>query len=365
MALKKIKDYIKNLINLSNRLNNFQQQIDTQKLTNIELKEFKQQAYTEFENARNNRTLLDETRKIIFERSEFLNNTYKSLEELRKFTNDNISSYKETSRSLGELKQIFTLQNEKIEQLLTNIKNMVNEKHDLKINASEIEKEINHLHDYEYVDFENKFRGDADFIKNKQKMYIDELSDVKVLNKPILDIGCGRGEFLEICRENNIAAKGVEFNQIMVEICKKDNLDVELKDAIEYLRSCEDDSFSAITAFQVIEHLEINDLIELLNLSQKKLCKNGKIILETINPMSVYAMKWFYLDLSHKRPLIADSVEILLKSNGFNNTKINYISPVESYIKLQDTTDPVINENFQKINNMLFSNQEYYITAIK
>lgn len=338
------------------------------------------------------RKILDETRSIVFERSEFLQSVYKNLEAFKTLAFEQFetlaslnkrvhstlfssesslnienlaSSVSQIRYQLDSLSSIFNYQNEKVEKLLSEIKPYLVKKEYSEKSHSKIKELQEHIDDYKYVLFESKCRGDEKELKDKQKIYLSYLLELKGMKKPIIDIGCGRGEFLELCKENDIAAKGIDINEAMVHICKQKNLNVVCAEAFEYLAAQKDNSFSAIVAFQIIEHLENQRLIDFIKIAQQKICDGGLIILETINPECVYALRWFYADISHKRPIPAQTLEILLQSVGFKDIKTHLISPVDAYEKLQETADPITNKNIEKLNNFLFGFQEYYAIGKK
>jgi O-antigen chain-terminating methyltransferase len=161
-----------------------------------------------------------------------------------------------------------------------------------------------HLYDRSYLLFEDRFRGSQDDIKKRQEVYLPLLLEawerLRTRGGYVLDIGCGRGEFLESLREKGVEARGVDSNEEMVMSCKERGLIVESADAITYLKGIKNDSLCGIFAAQVIEHLPVDVLTEFVRLCFDKLQKGGKLIFETLNPESFYAMKWFYLDLSHR-----------------------------------------------------------------
>jgi O-antigen chain-terminating methyltransferase len=220
-----------------------------------------------------------------------------------------------------------------------------------------------HLFDRSYFLFENRFRGSREDIKKRQEVYLPILREVweRLKNRGgyVLDIGCGRGEFLESLRENGIDAKGVDSNEDMALSCVEQGFTVTCADAIHFLKGVKDDSLCGIFAAQVIEHLPVDILTEFVRLCFDKLQKGGKLIFETLNPESFYAMKWFYLDLSHQKPVHPQSISFLLEANGFYNVEVKYMTPVPDHDKLDAAAD----ENLKKLNNFLFGFQEYAVIA--
>jgi 2-polyprenyl-3-methyl-5-hydroxy-6-metoxy-1,4-benzoquinol methylase len=165
-----------------------------------------------------------------------------------------------------------------------------------------------------YEAFENIFRGPESFIRDRQRRYLTLLEG----REPVLDAGCGRGEFLDILREEGVAYLGLDLDAGMVEHCQsKGHSRVELADVNSYLEDCEDDAFGAVFSAQVIEHLPYGELLSFLHLSLRKLKPGGLLITETVNPHSVPAMKTFWVDLTHQHPIFPEVALALCKINGF------------------------------------------------
>jgi len=173
-------------------------------------------------------------------------------------------------------------------------------------------------------DFCNLFRGDENFIKERHKFYLRFFSG----RKNILDVGCGRGELLELLRDKKIPAQGIDSDPKMVNICKKRGLNVIRGDVIFFLEKTENNKFGGIFAAQVIEHLDFNTLLTFLNLSLKKIIADGLIIIETINPHCFPALKLFHVDPTHKNPLFPESIKFIFESIGFKNVRIIYLHPI-------------------------------------
>ena len=165
-----------------------------------------------------------------------------------------------------------------------------------------------------YDAFEDIFRGSEDFIRDRQRRYLDVLNG----HEPVLDVGCGRGEFLDILRDEGIEYSGIDLDPDMVERCRrKGHKDVQVADANSYLEKQEDGSLGVIFSAQVIEHIPYEDLLRFFELSQRKLKPGGLFIVETVNPHSVAAMKAFWVDLSHQHPIFPEVTLALCKINGF------------------------------------------------
>ena len=218
-----------------------------------------------------------------------------------------------------------------------------------------------------YFVFEERFRGSRDEIKQRQLKYLDYFKGCK----NVLDIGCGRGEFLELLKENGINAQGLDVDDNMVNFCKSKELKVNMMDAISFLEQVEDNSLDGIFINQVVEHLEPDYLIKMLNLCYQKLMYGYSIIIETVNPLSFVSFVNFYIDLSHIKPLHPETMRFLLEVAGFREIELEFYSPVKDEIRLQKIQlhqemgereklhIQTFNRNIDILNNQLYGPQDY------
>jgi|GEM_PF-5768560 len=148
------------------------------------------------------------------------------------------------------------------------------------------------------------FRGSKSLIQARQERYVPYLG-LRSLpsNLPILDVGCGRGEFLSILREHGKQSIGIDTNPTQISELLSQGFDVHTQEVISYLQTLQNGTLAGITAFQVIEHLSHDMLIEFIELARDKLASGGFILLETINPHCLTAMQNFYSDLTHHQPI--------------------------------------------------------------
>jgi len=225
------------------------------------------------------------------------------------------------------------------------------------------------LDPYEVIDygtFENHFRGSRELILERQKEYLPYFAGKKC----VVDLGCGRGEFLELMKQNEIPAIGVDLYQPFVEECISMGFDVRHQDAIEYLRKC--DPVEGIFAAQLIEHLQIVQLLELCRLAYQKLKDGGCMILETPNPMSLSIFTHsFYIDPSHNKPVHPLTLQYYLQLAGFDKTEILYTEnskfPVRIPALAGDQVENLeaFNDSMKEVNNYLFGSMDYAIIATK
>ena len=188
-----------------------------------------------------------------------------------------------------------------------------------------IAKEEKHMLDAFYVAFEERFRGSREEIKQKVQKYLSYIVELPFPKETmhLLDIGCGRGEWLELLKENGYSAKGIDLNHIMVEQSKRYALDVQEADVLAYLYAQPEASLSFISGFHIIEHLSFEVLMKLFAECSRVLQKGGMVLFETPNPENlVVGACTFYTDPTHKNPLVPDSTQFLLEYNGFIDTKV-------------------------------------------
>jgi SAM-dependent methyltransferase len=166
-----------------------------------------------------------------------------------------------------------------------------------------------------YREFEELFRGTEAFIAERQRRYVDVIGDCA----PALDVGCGRGEFLDVLAEAGIEATGVDSDAGMVARCRDKGHDVALGDAVGHLESLDDASLGLVFSAQVVEHLPPDVLTRFLELAARKLRPGGLLIAETVNPHSAAALKAFWVDITHQHPLFPETMLALVRIAGFSS----------------------------------------------
>jgi SAM-dependent methyltransferase len=192
--------------------------------------------------------------------------------------------------------------------------------------------EERHALDALYVSFEDQFRGSREDIKERLRVYLPILEQAKLGTDemPVLDVGCGRGEWLALLKEQGMRAQGVDLNRILVEECRQQGLEVGNGDALAYLRSLPDSSLGAVTGFHFIEHLPFDGLIKLLDETVRVLKPGGVAIFETPNPENVLVGSYrFYLDPTHRNPLPSPIVKFIAEARGLCRVAVMPLHPSE------------------------------------
>jgi O-antigen chain-terminating methyltransferase len=180
------------------------------------------------------------------------------------------------------------------------------------------------------ADLHGRFRGTQEEIGENQRVYLPMLKERPPAGDGIevLDVGCGRGEWLKLLRENGLRARGLELNPVMVEECRRSGLDVVQADAIAYLTELPQGSVPVITAFHVVEHLTFSDLIRFIDGVVGALPSGGLAILETPNPENlIVGACSFYLDPTHERPLPSALTKLLLEARGLCRVEVVNLHP--------------------------------------
>ena len=191
------------------------------------------------------------------------------------------------------------------------------------------------MNDDFYVAFEEKFRGSEELIKERQKKYLKFINPLKILKDEVkaLDIGCGRGEWISLLNENGFNARGIDINESMVRLASQKGLNAAVNDALGELKSLDENSLDIITAFQVVEHIKFDDVLELIKEAKRVLAPCGILILETPNPENIMVgTQWFYLDATHKNPIPCELLSFATHYYGLERNfifKTNEKSPSE------------------------------------
>ncbi len=218
-----------------------------------------------------------------------------------------------------------------------------------------------------YLELEQRYRGTGDDIEERLSVYLEVLSG----QEPILDLGCGRGESLELFERQGWAAEGVDGSAEMVEQCRKKGLHAHEGDLFDHLAAAQPESLGAIVSFHVIEHLPVETLDRLVRLAFRALRPGGILILETPNPLSVVvAARNFWLDPTHRRPVHPETLRLFYELAGFEAIEFLPLRPFAAQDRLpelnlqglapeqRDLADR-FNRLRDRLDDVLFGDQDY------
>jgi O-antigen chain-terminating methyltransferase len=240
---------------------------------------------------------------------------------------------------------------------------------------SAISNQQSAISDDKYLAFEDQFRGSDESVEARLREYVPIFHGTS----DVVDLGCGRGEFLAALKAAGIAARGVDANREMVAVARERGLDAIRADALGYLTSVADESIGGLIATQMVEHLEPSYLIRLLETACQKMRPGAPIVLETINPACWLAFFSSYIrDFTHVRPVHPETLQYLLRAAGFERIELRYSAPVPDHVKMKTVDLPAdiltspdphnvalvravhaINANAVVLNNLMFTHLDY------
>lgn len=228
--------------------------------------------------------------------------------------------------------------------------------------------------DEHYTAFQDRFRGSEEAIRDHLLDYVEVLRD----HHPVVELGCGRGEFLALLEQADVEASGIDTNREMVRACTNRGLDASEANLIDFLEQRQSESAGSLFSAQVVEHLPPNQLRAVLENCFRVLRPGGLLVLETVNPRSILALvESFYRDLTHEKPLHPETIDFMLRAAGFEQVETRYRSPVPHRARLlpvvsDDHENPeiadalgAVNQNFEKLNAFLFADMDYAAIATK
>jgi len=176
-----------------------------------------------------------------------------------------------------------------------------------------------------YRNLEDQFRGSRDSIKERVLVYQGFL-DLLLESLPehrSLDLGCGRGELLELLTDLGFKAQGVDIDEGMLRACQALKLDAIQKDALEALRDCSSNSLAIVSALHVVEHLPLETLMAIMREAHRVLMPGGLLLMETPNPENIYTgILYFHMDPSHLKPIPPELLAFMSKQSGFENSSV-------------------------------------------
>ena len=220
-----------------------------------------------------------------------------------------------------------------------------------------------HALDALYLAFEEVMRGNRNEVKERTRVYLPYVvaANAGTAERPVLDLGCGRGEWLEVLGEHGLSATGIDLNVCMVELCRERGLPVTFANALDHLRTLPDASCGAITAFHFIEHLPFPALVAFLRDCRRVLQPGGVAIFETPNPYNVLVGSgFFYHDFTHQRPLPPTSTKFLVEQMGFSTVEVLPLHPWDEAAKVHGDGAKALEWRF---NELFYGPQDYALIA--
>lgn len=226
----------------------------------------------------------------------------------------------------------------------------------------------------QYASFEDKYRGSEADIRDRMADYVPLFAGAR----DVVDIGCGRGEFLGLLHDAGVTARGIDLNHEMVERCRARGFSVDEVDGLSFLTSAPPESLGGLMASQVVEHLQPDYLLHLLAAAASALRPGAPIVLETINPACWSAFFDSYIrDLTHVRPVHPDTLKFLVQAAGFTDVRVHWRSPYPSEGKIarvpqagRGSDDPAVravadtvDKHADRLNELFFTDRDYAVIA--
>ncbi len=226
-----------------------------------------------------------------------------------------------------------------------------------------------------YLAFEDLFRGSEAEIRARQADYVPLFAGAR----DVLDVGCGRGEFLALLAEAAVSARGIDLNEEMVAACRAKGLRAETGDAVNYLRGLPGESLGGLFAAQVVEHLPPPQLLAFIQEAARTLRPGARLVLETINPTCWVAFFESYIrDLTHAKPLHPDTLKYLVVANGFQSVEVRFRTAIPESDRLHrvaaatGNASPQLkalvdafNLNMERLNDRIFTSLDYAIVGVR
>ena len=273
-------------------------------------------------------------------------------------------AFEETARALQKSQQVgaeLALQAGLVSNLLQQVEERLPDGPLKEEQMRSLVAEKAHLLDAFYASFDEQFRGSRDGIKERLRVYLPYLNAARAAEVgTILDVGCGRGEWLELLQEQGFDATGVDCNSVLIRQCRERNLAVVEDDLMSYLRKLPTESIGTVTGFHVVEHLPLDVLIDFLNEVLRVLRPGRPIIFETPNPRNVLVGSCnFYFDPTHRNPLPSEVLKFLVESRGFTEVEVLPLNPSDETPVSGDS------ELVSRFNKYFYGPMDYGLVAWK
>lgn len=260
---------------------------------------------------------------------------------------------------LSQLRTTISLQERRLTLLLEEAKRRLPEALDRQ-QLQTFADELPHIPNASYLGFEDEFRGSREDIKRRVAVYVPKLREAGagMQSFPILDLGCGRGELLEVLRSEGLVASGVDSNAAAVELCRALNLDVKVGDAFAVLGGISDGSLGGLSALHVVEHLPFELVVKLLDEALRVLRPGGILILETPNPKNVLVGSCnFYIDPTHRNPVHPQTLHYLVEARGMVGVETLPLHPFPKEMQVPVGDSPMA----RLFNELFFGPQDYAV----
>lgn len=219
---------------------------------------------------------------------------------------------------------------------------------------------------FRYFAFEDLHRGPSDVVKGRQRSLVQFFEQCR----DVLDVGCGRGEFLELAAEHGIGARGIDVDEDMILHCQRKGLKVERAEAASYLSSLPEKSLDGIFAAHVLEHMDPVEVLRFVKLAYQRLKFGTHLVVETVNPLCLNALSTsFYLDPTHARPIHPDMLHFMLQAAGFRDSAVQFELPFDTE-PLPDAGaegDPLVLvlRAVRQLQRVVFGPRDYFVRALK
>jgi 2-polyprenyl-3-methyl-5-hydroxy-6-metoxy-1,4-benzoquinol methylase len=313
--------------------------------------------------AKDGETRLDDLQRVFTEMTEELLERVKSLDNVLDSLREDVRTLHRQFRELNAASISAT----RCEEQRNETKSLVNQ---LSATVSDLQSfSVLSPDDFPYFRFEDLHRGSADYVKASLSPYVSYFER----SQRVVDLGCGRGEFLDLCQSHGIGIYGVDSNEDMVLHCEGRGLNVVSADVVEHLESLPEKWLDGIFCSQVVEHLPLLKLQRLLRECSRVLKAGAQIVMVTINPTSVFALaNNFFLDPTHVRPIPPGTLKFLAEEAGFRNVAIEFHEPfgpdyslLPVVVESETEWQKALRINFERLNHLVLGYQEYALIGVK